>query len=516
MRPISIVAISGARASKAPTFPVNVLADVARAFTQTVPAYDGSLVSVPNNKPAVTGGRLDGAAMVDTLADGTPLQPSMLVGTPSGPAKVYNTYTAVTRNTAYTVGQRVSAVASDNIERWYHCTTGGTTAGSAPTFPVSGTVVDGGVTWTYGGYHTIKGVLVEPGATNIQLWSKDLTNAAWTQSGVSVTPAAGVSVFGDNLAQKVVPSNVATTFKELQQNFTSVTGTNYTYSVILKADGYRYIQLLGTGAQFGGFSINFDLVNGVETRYDSTGATINGRGIIKCGNGYWLLWVSVLCNAGASVSRLGFNVVPAADSIRGVSWAGDGSAGVLFSCSQLETGTTPTSYIPTTTATETRVATNLDMTIPARATDFTVVVRAIWGNAATAANIALASCGTDSNNRWELKRNAAGTGWEVERSVAGSVTQSTSLAHALTQGQPYVVVMRVSSTTGLTLFADAVSVTDASWTSLPTGTAIKVGRRFGDTAYRIGANLCSMIGRAISSTQAQELINGTKQVYQVR
>ena len=84
--------------------------------------------------------------------------------------KIFDTHLPSRRSTAYSIGDKISAVCSDSIKRWFTCTTGGTTSADAVTFPDnSAPVSDGDVVWTgaASNYHTIDGVVSIPGETNI-------------------------------------------------------------------------------------------------------------------------------------------------------------------------------------------------------------------------------------------------------------------------------------------------------------------------------------------------------------
>ena len=59
---------------------------------------------------------------------------------------------------------------------------------------------------------------------------------------------------------------------------------------------------------------------------------------------------------------MALDIIPAGDSIRGVSWASDGTSGILHWGAQMEAGAFVTSYIPTVAATVTRAADIATMT----------------------------------------------------------------------------------------------------------------------------------------------------------
>lgn len=85
-------------------------------------------------------------------------------------------------STAYAENQSVIGTATDGVQRYYYCSVPGTSGGSEPTWPTTGSVVDGGVTWvaaglltqynafSYGAEHTTDGwITLEPGDNSIQI-----------------------------------------------------------------------------------------------------------------------------------------------------------------------------------------------------------------------------------------------------------------------------------------------------------------------------------------------------------
>jgi hypothetical protein len=184
---------------------------------------------------------------------------------------------------------------------------------------------------------------------NILLWSQEFQQTSvWVQSGVTVTANSSTAPDGTTTADKIIPTAVSGTFKELQQNFTVTSGLTYAYSVFVKADGYNFVQLLATNAQFGTFAINYDLSTGIETQFSAGTSTVISRGINSAGNGWYR--INVVCTAiGSGSGRFGFDIIPASTSARGVTWTGDGVSGVLGWGAQLEQRAAVTAYTVTTT-----------------------------------------------------------------------------------------------------------------------------------------------------------------------
>jgi hypothetical protein len=184
---------------------------------------------------------------------------------------------------------------------------------------------------------------------NLLLASQELNNTTyWAQSGVTVTANAGAAPDGTTTAEKVIPTAVSSAFKELQQNYSFTSGLTYTFSVHVKADGYNFVQLLGTQTHFGTFIVNYDLSTGTETLFSAGTSTILSRSITALSNSWYRINVVATCISSGS-GRLAFNIVPASNSARGVTWTGDGTSGVLAWGVQLEQRSSLTSYTATTT-----------------------------------------------------------------------------------------------------------------------------------------------------------------------
>lgn len=183
------------------------------------------------------------------------------------------------------------------------------------------------------------------GIRNQFTYTEQLNNAAWTKSGVSVTPDATTAPDGTLTADLIIPSATATMFKQATQSFNYTLNTNYTYSGYFKADTYRYVQILTSATSFGGGYINYDLVTGTETLYSSSGTpwTLISKSITSVGNGWYRIAVTLKC-INSIGGNFAFNPIPAANSVRGVSWAGDGTSGFFVWGQQFEISSAVTAY----------------------------------------------------------------------------------------------------------------------------------------------------------------------------
>lgn len=186
-------------------------------------------------------------------------------------------------------------------------------------------------------------------ATNAFLYSEQIDNAVWVKVNITVSGGAINAIMGPNgevTADKLVEGTAAAAYHSLQQGTTGLlSGTAYTVSVYLKSAG-RTTVILGfdnTGCFSSGYQYGkFRLATGVASTHIGTAAV----SMDHVGNGWYRCTVTATTNAAGNVS-VGFQLM---DAVESPQYTGDGVSGVYFWGFQLETGSTATSYIPTTSA----------------------------------------------------------------------------------------------------------------------------------------------------------------------
>ena len=242
-----------------------------------------------------------------------------------------------------------------------------------------------------------KGLLVEEQRTNLHLYSQQFDNAAWLKFDSTVSANFAAAPDSSITADKVIP-NTANAAHGLYNNsaISISSGANYTTSIYAKASGYNFIFVVGNvnaSSTLGGVCVN--LTDGSQ----SNGGASGTYSVTNVGNGWWRISCSL-----TSVGTNGyFEIYPRSTAGNNASFAGNGTDGVLIWGAQIEAGSFPTSYIPTTTAAVTRSADVCQIT----GGDFTSFWNASEGSFVTEADsIGYATTGSD---RYIIAFNSSGT-----------------------------------------------------------------------------------------------------------
>jgi hypothetical protein len=195
-----------------------------------------------------------------------------------------------------------------------------------------------------------RGLLIEESRTNLLQRSEELDNAAWSKINCSISANSTTSPSGLITADKIVEN----TTNSLHGVFTAAsvaTNTTYIGSIYIKAAersfAVIYTNLGGGNGRY--ISIPADGTGQVLGTFNANSSTVTLQYV---GNGWYR--ASIVMNTGSNSSAQ----IEAYPSTNGTtaSYLGDGTSGIFAWGAQLEAGSFPTSYIPTTTGTLARSA----------------------------------------------------------------------------------------------------------------------------------------------------------------
>jgi len=202
----------------------------------------------------------------------------------------------------------------------------------------------------YSGGATCPRLLLEPQRTNLALYSEEFKNAFWLKgNGSTVSANATTSPDGTLSADKHVSANNGVAFALGWTNASVVSGTVYTFSVYLKRSEVRFVQLRNNIS--GNLFCNFDLELGVAGT-PSAGLTAS---ISNAGSG-WYRCVITATSGGTATAGFLMNMANSITDGLAPTYIGNGVNGYFVWGAQVEVGSFASSYIPTTTATVTRLA----------------------------------------------------------------------------------------------------------------------------------------------------------------
>ncbi len=200
-----------------------------------------------------------------------------------------------------------------------------------------------------------RGLLIEESRTNLLSRSQDFANSTWSKSNSSISGTLYTAPTGASTANELVEDSLNAAHTCVQNAATATIGTTYTFSVFVKRkpSSNQFLLIGATNLVVASF-ISVNLTNGVtSTGIGSPGSPINVSSTAYP-DGWYRVQFSVVATS-ATATTLDIRLS------RDGTWAnrsylGDGVQSSLLWGAQVEAGSFPTSYIPTTTAPLTRSA----------------------------------------------------------------------------------------------------------------------------------------------------------------
>jgi hypothetical protein len=332
-----------------------------------------------------------------------------------------------------------------------------------------------------------KGLLIEGQRTNVNIYSEEFDNAAWTNTNVTITANDETAPDGNTTADAIVENTTNSSHSVARNN--AATGisanTQYTASAFVKK-GTRNWCIIGLSS-FSNYVGNprawFDLDNGVVGTLD-TGA--DAATIQDCGNGWYRCSVTATTVASPGSTSSG-TLVGIADVNGNANYAGTNGAKALYAWgAQFETAAFPTSYIKTTTASVTRnadvvVMTGTDFSDWYNQTEGTVFWQGDFIGVTTASARAFTFSDNTSNERIIC---IARSDFFRATGIDGGVNQFEIDASGVVTGQTYEAALALKLNDIAFAVDGSLIGTDTSAT-LPTPNRVYLGSNFngGETLF---------------------------------
>ena len=189
-----------------------------------------------------------------------------------------------------------------------------------------------------------KGLLMEESRTNTLLQSEAFDSASWAGAGknLTVTPDTIVAPSGILNADKLTVGATTTTYLVVQTTPNFVSGTTYTVSCFFKADQVTRVALYATTAATFPANAIFDLTASGSVVQNTFGVA----SIIPYANGWYRCQITGTAGANVPTS---IRISPVTGT--SLNYVGNSIDSFYAWGAQLELGSFPTSYIPTTTGT---------------------------------------------------------------------------------------------------------------------------------------------------------------------
>jgi len=317
--------------------------------------------------------------------------------------------------------------------------------------------------------YACKGLLVEESRINLETWSANYSNVAYTKVGLNAVTTNNAGAPDGTSTLNKLPEDSSTGLHTAVRNVTVSAGSTYTVSRFFKAAENSLVQLLfDDTATTNGVYANFNISAGTITKAIAafgTGTAVTA-GIESCGNGIYRAYIIGTAGTAATTARVAVTLINSGTATPFPSYTGVSGNGIYVWGSDTQLGGFLTSHIPTTSAAVTRnadVVTIGGVPVWFNETEGTILVE--WDEPALAVTHWLAAIALDSSNRYGLAVNSAN---QFDGIVAASGSDTLSSSSPTVSAGVRKAALAYKADDGAISVDGAAAVQDPSVT-LPTG-----------------------------------------------
>ena len=305
-------------------------------------------------------------------------------------------------------------------------------------------------------------LLLEPTSANLLQRSEEFDNSYWTKARASITANQTTAPDGANTADKLFDSTDNNTHI-VYRSLTVSTSNSYTFSCFLKKGSLdkAFLAFDATASQ----SVVFDLTNGTVF---SEGSGVTSSSIVEYSNGWYKCSFTHTPTTTTRLYRLGtYN--------GSISYTGTGTDFVYIFGAQVEAGSYPTSYIPTSGSAATRTQ---DSCLNGGTTsEFNDSEGVLFIESQALANDLsyrfISICDGTTNNRVLISHNTVSNQIRADVIVSGS-TQATMTTNSYTITDNHKIAIKYK-TNDFALWVDGTEVsTDTFGNTFPSGTLSEI------------------------------------------
>jgi hypothetical protein len=339
-------------------------------------------------------------------------------------------------------------------------------------------------------------LLLEKQSTNVVTYSEDFTNAAWTKGfSNSILGNSIISPDGTQNADKIQSSATGSAFRFATQ---LISPTTVTYSIYAKAGELSEMLMFFSGAN----GIYWNLTNGSFISYYSAGAsTISSYSSQSVGNGWYRY--TMTSNTPVSSIEIYMSVNSVLNSSIPV------GNGFYIWGAQAEASAYPTSYIPTTSTSVTRLADSCSKTSISSLIGQTegtiyaeIKVTKLLG--AASRYVFHLSDGT-ANNRIYIAFSGADSNVLRARIFSGGTLQCSINSSALTSTGTYKLAMAYKNN-DIVFYINGIQIGTDTSATIPMCSKVDLGHNQGGAAqFNDGINNANIWKTRLTNTELEQL-----------